>query len=74
MNNKIIIFCLQMLNSSHCRIGACDALPTILEVHDDASDFTISLRWPENKHDSYKNYNNLVSKWMITIIVLLIIT
>ena len=47
-------------------INPCDALSMILEVHDDdASDFTISLRQPENKHDGYSNYNNLLSKWMI---------
>ena len=52
-------------------INSGDALSMILEVHDDnASDFTIYLRWPENKHDGYKNY--LVSKSMITIIVFMI--
>ena len=44
----------------------------ISEVNDDASDFNISLRRPENKHDGYNNYNNLVPKRMITMIVFII--
>ena len=71
-------------NTQHCFINSkllsvvCgsikiyDALSMIIEVHDDASDFTIYLRQSANKHDGYKNYNNLVSKWMITIIVFII--
>ena len=50
-------------------INPCDALSMIIEVHDDASDFIISLRQPENKYDGYSNYNKLMYKWMITIII-----
>ena len=31
----------------------------ILGVHDDASDCNIFFRQPENRHDGYKNDNNL---------------
>ena len=48
----IIASLIKKLLSVGCgSINPCDAFSMSLDVHDDASDFTISSRQPENKHN-----------------------